>query len=217
MNILKFNKPIFIGLVAFLMLTSCENEEDKAWQAAVSKGSVEAIDSFMLANPESGYKAEADAKKEAMAWAYAKSKNTIYAYKKYLMDYPSGKYKEEVNAQLDSIPAIPVDEESLTVLTTNAFTGKIDYGNQVIQIIYLKFLQIEETTGNIRFVANINASNIRKSIPGSIKMDDFTISFDENTTDKVLLNLVEGKAYKVNNQIVLESINTDQYWRLEQN
>lgn len=214
---LAIYRNIFIGIIVVLLMTSCENDEDRAWKAAISQGSVEAIDSFMLTHPESSYQTEALAKKEDIAWAYAKGKNTIYAYKKYLLDYPKGQYTEEVPKQLDSIPSISVDEESLMILTTNAFTGRIDYGNQVVQIIYLKFLEIQETEGHIRFVANINASNIRKAIPGSIKVDDFTISFDENKEDKVMLDLVSGKAYKINNQIILESVDTDQYWRLEQN
>lgn len=210
-------KNILIGLILISLVTSCENDEDRAWKAAVGQGSLEAIDSFMLTHPESGYKAEALAKKEGIAWAYARGKNTIYAYKKYQMDYPDGQYKEEVPKRLDSIPTISVDEESLMILTSNSFTGRIDYENQVVQIIYLKFLEIQETAGSIRFVANINASNIRKAIPGSIKLDDFTISFEENTQEKVMLNMANGKAYKINNQIVLESVDTDQYWRLEQN
>lgn len=201
---------LFISL-SFILLTACENEEDKAWQQALSQNSSVALDSFLVIYPDSKYKNTVSEKKEDFAWYTAKEKNTIYSYKKYLVDYPAGKYKDEVPARLDSIPSTGIN---LADLTKSTFIGHIDYGNRETQVLAFQFAEITQDSAGVRFWAKINTSDIRKNIEGRIDTNDYLIMFMENTDDKIMLNITDGRAYIQNNKIILESTNVNQYWNL---
>ena len=207
-------QTIFLLLSSFFVLmivTSCQDAEDKAWQEALTNNSMGAIDSFLQIYPESKYKADAAQQKDKYAWYVAKAQNTVYSYKKYLVSHPSGLYKEEVPKYLDSIPHQTI---SLAELTENAFVGSIDYGNRETQIIAFKFAEIQEDDENIRFYAKVNTSDIRKNLEGKINKKDYSVVFMEDPASKTMLNLTDGRIYKKKNKIIIESINISQYWRL---
>lgn len=204
-------KHLFLVCLLGFGLMACSNEEDKAWQAAVQQNTVAAIDSFLQQYPGSKYQSEAASYKEDFAWYAAKAQNTFYAYKKYFVDFPNGKYAKEVAQQLE---AIGTQDISLEELTKSTFVGKIDYGNRETQVLAFRFMEIQRDSAGIRFFAKINTSDIRKTIEGRIDPDDFVIMFMENPDDKIMLNITDGRAYKRDNKIMMESTNVNQYWNL---
>lgn len=195
----------------FLVLVSCQNEEDKAWQQTLSLNSTEAIDSFLLVYPSSKYAADAAVVKEDFSWFSAKQKGTVYHFKKYLVDFPNGKYKDEVANKIDSIDSGPIN---LSELTKSTFVGKIDYGNRETQVLAFRFAEIVEDSTGINFWARINTSDIQKRIEGRIELNNFVIMFSEAPTDQFMLNITDGRAYMQGNKIILESTNVNQYWNL---
>lgn len=204
-------RSLLFSLLMVVLFTACSNEEDKAWELALSQNSDAAIDSFLMAFPDSKYATDAAAHKEDFAWYAAKQKNTVYFYKKYLVDYPNGKYKEEVPTQIESINSSNID---LAELTRSTFIGKIDYGNRETQVLAFRFAEIHKDSVGISFVAKINTSDIRKMIEGRIDPTDVLIMFMENPDDKIMLNITDGRAYKRGNKLILESTNVNQYWNL---
>ena len=204
-------RTLVFYLFFFTLLTSCSNEEDKAWDVALSQNSGSALDSFLLVYPDSKYASDIANHKEDFAWFAAKRKHTVYNYKKYLVDYPNGKYKEMVSTQIDSISSNNINLEELTKST---FIGKIDYGNRAIEVIGFSFSEIRKDSAGIRFIANINTSDNRKTIEGRIDPNGYVIMFMENPGDKTMLNITDGRAYRKDNKIMLESTNVNQYWNL---
>lgn len=204
--------PLFFALLTLLIsLSSCSSEEDKAWKKAVKKNNLSAIDSFFIQYPNSKYKTEATKHKDRIEWAKAKRQETVYALKKYQAEHPQGLYLDSVPSYISNIEYNPID---LANLTQNNFVGKIDYGNRETQIINFSFKQINKDSSGINFTAEINTSDIRKAIRGIINPATNDIIFQENPTDKIMLNLSDGRAYLKGNKIILESINVNQYWRL---
>lgn len=201
---------LLIGLI-FSLLVSCQNEEDKAWESVVQQNSSEAIDSFLVLYPDSKYMKDAQGLKEDYAWFAAKQQNTVYHYKKYLVNYPDGKYKDTVPVALDAINSGAIN---LAELTKSTFVGRIDYGNRETQVLAFRFAEIQQDSAGIRFLAKINTSDIRKDIEGRIESNDYLIMFMENTDDKIMLNITDGRAYLKGNKIILESTNVNQYWNL---
>lgn len=196
---------------ALLVLVSCQNEEDKAWQKALSSNSNIAIDSFLLEYPNSKYTKEAAITQENYSWFAAKQKNTVYFYKKYLVDYPNGLYKEEVPNKIDSVRS---GEVNLSELTKSTFVGKINYGNRETKVIAFHFAEIIQDSTGINFLAKINTSDVQKKIEGRIDLEKYSIMFRENSTDQFMLNITDGRAYAQGNKIILESTNVNQYWNL---
>lgn len=204
-------RSLLFNLFVVALLTACSNEEDKAWEAALSQNSSAAIDSFLITYPDSKYATDAAGHKEDFAWYAAKKKHTIYHYKKYLVDFPNGKYKDAVPNQIDSISSSNID---LAELTQSTFIGKIDYGNRETQVLAFRFAEINKDSAGIGFLAKINTSDIRKMIEGRIDPNDYLIMFMENPDDKIMLNITDGRAYKKGNKLILESTNINQYWNL---
>ncbi len=204
-------RNILLILFSFNLLICCKTAEDEAWQNVLQQNSQEAVDSFLLANPETKYKDEAALKKDEFAWYKARQKNTVYNYKKYAADFPSGIYINEVTSYLDSIPKATID---LIELTTNSFVGKIDYGSRETQIINFKFSEIRQENGSVQFWATINTSDARKMLEGRINLENNSIMFMEDPSSKMMLNLTDGRIYKKQNKIIIESTNISQYWSL---
>lgn len=204
-------RTLLFYLFFFTLLTACSNEEDKAWDVALSQNSGSALDSFLLVYPDSKYTSEVATYKEDFAWYAAKRKHTVYNYKKYSVDFPNGKYKELVAPQIDSIPSNNINLEELTKST---FVGKINYGDREIEVIGFSFAEIRKDSAGIRFIANINTSDYRKTIEGRIDPNGYVIMFMENTGNKSMLNITDGRAYRKGNKIMLESTNVAQYWNL---
>lgn len=198
-------------VITLCLLASCQSEEDKDWEATQSRYSAGAIDSFLQRYPDSKYKDNAKAIEQEINWLMAERTNTIYSYKKYISDYPTGQYQSAVEDKLNTL----VNEEiNLADLTKGSFSGKINYTDIETQILYFKFVEIQEEDNNIRFVAEINTSNIRKSIEGRINKTDYSIMFMEDPDQKEMLNLTDGKIYFRGNKLMIESTNISQYWRL---
>jgi hypothetical protein len=204
-------RTLLFYLFIFTLLTACSNEEDNAWESALSQNSGAALDSFLLVYPDSKYAAEVVTHKEDFAWYAAKQKHTVYNYKKYSVDFPNGKYKDQVSKQIDSIQSNNINLEELTKST---FIGKIDYGNRETEVIAFSFAEIQKDSAGIRFVAKINTSDIRKIIEGRIDPNGYLIMFMENPDDKIMLNITDGRAYRKDNKVMLESTNVNQYWNL---
>ncbi len=204
-------RTLLFYLFFFILLTACSNEEDKAWDAALSQNSGSALDSFLLVYPDSKYASEVATYKDDFAWYAAKHKHTVYHYKKYSVDFPNGKYAEQVSSQIDSISSNNINLEELTKST---FIGKIDYGNRETEVIAFSFSEIRKDSLGIQFIAKINTSDIRKMIEGRIDPNGYLIMFMENPDAKIMLNITDGRAYRKGNKIMLESTNVNQYWNL---
>lgn len=204
-------------LFSLVFLSACgggaSGPETQDWQAASSKGTEAALDSFLLQYPNSSYKAEAESRIEGMLWQFAIEENTVYNYAYYRKRFPNGKHAGEVEAKLQ---AIAKDELDLAYLTSRTFAGVIRHDKDEIQVISLKFAQIEQTGSVVRFVADINASNnIRKMVPGEIQTADNRIVFQEESSDAMLLGISEGRAYVRNGRTLLQSTDPNQYWSLK--
>lgn len=197
-------------LIVFLLI-ACSSEEDIAWENAIAQNSSLAIDSFLLAYPDTKYAEEAEEFKQDYIWYTAKDRNTIYYYKKYLASYPNGKYAAEVPARIDSIEEGNLD---LAQLVKSTFVGKIDYGNRETQVLNFKFIEIKRDSAGISFVARIQTSDIRKIIDGRIDPNNYGIMFMEKD-NTIMLNITDGRAYKKGNKLLLESTNVNQYWNLK--
>jgi hypothetical protein len=192
------------------LLLACTSEEDRAWEAAVAQNSSEAIDSFLLKYPGTKYAGDAEAFKQDYAWFAAKDRNTVYHYKKYLTTYPTGNYADEVPERIRAINQEPLD---LANLTRKSFVGKIDYGNRETQVLSFDFIEIRRDSAGISFTAEIQTPDIRKVIDGRIDPNTYGIMFMEKD-DNVMLNITDGRAYKKDGKLVLESTNVNQYWNL---
>ncbi|MFK7798621.1 MAG: hypothetical protein AB8E82_14310 [Aureispira sp.] len=193
------------------LLIACSSEEDIAWKNAIAQNSGLAIDSFLLAYPETKYVEDAEEFKQDYIWYTAKDRNTIYYYKKYLATYPNGKYAAEVPPRIDSIEE---DNLDLAQLVQSTFVGKIDYGNRETQVLNFKFVEIKRDSAGISFVARIQTSDIRKIIDGRIDPNNYGIMFMEKD-NTIMLNITDGRAYKKGNKLLLESTNVNQYWNLK--
>ena len=198
--------PIF--LFSALSLSSCGGEDQRAWQAIKSDPSIQGIDDFLLKYPDSGHRKAALEQKEDLIWNFANSDNTEYAFRKYKYDYPEGKYADQVD---NKIAAIGADAEiTLETLTQKTFVGVIRYNNaKDVPVLALKFTQIEEAEGEIRFQAAINTNDMRTDVLGTIQKPLYKISFDENA-----LNLSTGRAYFREGRVLLESTDVEQLWRI---
>jgi len=195
-------------------LSSSNDPEDKAWLETTQKGTEAAYDSFLTIYPAGKYSVQAQDRKEEMLWAYAQTENTVYHYLYYKNMYPSGKYSGEVESKINAITS---EEISMAELTERTFAGVIRHNNRDdVEVISLKFRGINQMGNNIEFFADIRASNdVRKKLMGRIEPETFIIQFDEQETDLVYLNLSEGRAYKRNGQLWLESTDPNQYWSMK--
>lgn len=206
----KILAPIL--LFGALTFASCGGDDARAWQAVQSSPSVAAIDTFLAKYPDSGYRKAALQQKEDFVWAMACNDNTEYAYRRYKFDYPEGKYADQVVAKVDAIAIDP--EVGFAQLTSKTFVGTINYGDRQVSVLALQFVRIEEAADVVRFEATINTNDMRKSLLGTINKSNYIISFEENPTDQVTLNLKPGRAYWRESRIWLESTDPAQFWRL---
>ena len=105
---------------------------------------------------------------------------------------------------------------SLSELTAKTFVGTIHQGDKDYDVLSLRFNKIDEQGDNINFTAAVHlSSDIRKQLSGTIVKPNFTISFVENKEDEFTLNLSDGRAYIRKGQILMESIDPNQYWHLK--
>ncbi len=202
--------PIYILLILGISI-ACETQEDQAWQLAKTQNNRLAMDSFMLDYPDSKYASDAQKIQEKYQWFAAKDAHTVYAYKKYLTDHPKGLYSDKVALQLEKIP---LDSLQLANLSRSTFIGKIDYGQHETKVLAFQFTDIRKDSSGIYFLAKINTSEARKDIEGRIDPHNNNISFIENSKNKALLNLTDGRVYARGDKIILESTNIHQYWNL---
>ncbi len=197
------------GFCALFLLSCGAGDDARAWQAVMSSPSQDAIDSFLLKYPNSGYKEAALQKKEDFIWQSALNDNTEFGYRNYQKIYPAGKYNELVQAKIDSIP---LDNITLAALTTQNFVGKISLSGREIQVLSMRFVKIEEAA-TIRFEANINITDARKNLLGSIDKTKMSLSFEENGQEPIL-GLSSARAYIRDKQIWIESTDLNQFWRV---
>ncbi len=205
-----FAKKLYLFHLFLAFCWACGNGDDaRAWQAVMNSPSSDAVDSFLLQYPNSGFKEAALQKKEDFCWQIAINDNTEFAYKNYQKIYPAGKYNELVQNRLDSIP---VDNLMLLSLTTQNFVGKISLNGREIQVLSMRFVKIEEAE-NIRFEATINLPDKRKNLLGTINKTNMSFLFEENGQEPIL-GLSTARAYLRDKQIWIESTDLNQYWRV---
>lgn len=202
-------------LVGILALSGCSSEEGEAFAYAEKQNNLAALDSFMEVYPNGSYLQEALKRKEWLHWEKAKYEGTVFYYKKYLLDYPQGEY---LQAAMDSLQVLQPTPLDFTKLLELRFVGLIDYGDVEKDVLSMRFthLNVPELDSVIQFKANINLPDIRKDLEGHINKNNNRIHFKENENDKVKINLSAGRLYFQKGQLVIESVEPKQYWRLRQ-
>jgi hypothetical protein len=212
------NKLFLLALLfAATCLVSCAGGgselENAAWKEARKENTLEAIDSFLLKFPETTKKAQIAKARDGMLWQTALLSDSEFYYRSYLAEFPQGKHKVDAEKKLSEMPN---DNVNLGELTAKTFVGTIHQGDKDYDVLSLRFDKIEEQGDNIKFTAAVHlSSDIRKQLSGTIVKPNFTISFVENDEDEFTLNLTDGRAYIRNGEIMMESIDTKQYWHLK--
>jgi hypothetical protein len=202
------NMPKF--LIFCLFLYACNQGDDaRAWQLVMNSPSLDAMDTFLLKYPDSGYKEAALQKKEDFLWQSAINDNTEFGFKNYQKIYPTGKFSELVQLKIDSILT---DDIGLASLTSRTFVGKMNVNGKEIMVLSMRFIKIEEAE-IVRFEVTINTSDTRKNLLGTIDKNKAVFKFEENGLTPVL-GLTTARAYLRDKQIWLESTDINQFWRL---
>ena len=211
---MKELKNIILTFFCLGIFACGSSEETKAWEAAKVQASEDAIDAFLAKYPESGYQEEAKKYKEHLLWEYALLENTCYHFLEYKSQYPEGKYVAQAQNIIDSLQKEYTI--NLAQLTQNRFTGYIQHDKQDLEILSLRFVQIQESADEVLFVADVTlSSNLRKNLQGRIDLARAIIYFEEDTTDDFLAQLGRGAVYIRGNQILIESIVLGSYWKLK--
>jgi len=193
-------------------------QEAEAWKEASQKNSLKALDSFLVAFPETKLKPEIAKRREGMLFQVAKVENTEYHYKKYLKEFPQGKRKKEMEEKLKTLPNDAIAAETMQNKT---FVGSIRYldgSKPDIEVLALKFSAIEDLGNEIRFRAAIHlTADVKKELTGIIQKPQMSIKFEEGNDDTFLLDLPNGRAYMREGQLVMESTDPEkkQYWRVK--
>lgn len=211
----------FLWLPLALLLFSCgpnvSPEEEAAWQAAKKANSLAALDSFVSQYPEHSFKEQLANKKERLLFAEAQMENRVYFYKKYLADFPEGKRKVEAQEALANIQK-SIKLPSKEILTAKPFVGKVEYEHAADkEILSMKFVEFKETDGS--FLADVHLSNdIRCQVTGRIEQQaPYTIMFLEQVGEQqdFVLDLSPALPYLKNGELIIESVDPKQYWRLK--
>lgn len=213
-----------LPLLLILSLIACGGgaastpEEAEAWKEASQKNSLKALDSFLIAFPQTKLKPEIAKRREGMLFQVAKVENTEYHYKKYLKEFPQGKRNKEVEEKLK---ALGNDEIAVESMRNKTFVGSIRYldgSKPDIEVLALKFSDIEDSGNEIRFKAAIHlTADVKKEMTGIIQKPQMSIKFEEGSDDTFLLDLPDGRAYMRDGQIVMESTDPEkkQYWKVK--
>ncbi|WCL81056.1 hypothetical protein PPO43_13865 [Saprospira sp. CCB-QB6] len=211
----------FLWIPLALLLFSCgpsaSPEEQAAWETAEKANSLAALDSFVLQYPEHNFQEELAAKKERLLFAEAKMENRVYHYKKYLAEFPEGKRKAEAQEALANIQK-SIKLPSKEILTAKPFVGKVEYENAADkEILSMKFVELNEADGS--FLADVHLSNdIRCQITGRIEQQaPYTMLFLKQVGEQqdFILDLSPALPYLKNGELIIESVDPKQYWRLK--
>ena len=147
---------------------------------------------------------------ERKDWNIAIDKNTEFYYRKYLTNHPNGEYTALAFDMMDSIYNAPIDESEL--LGTR-FTGKYTQSADR-KVFSMRFDDITPNGGDLDFKCSINMGAQRKILIGSIDRNDYMISFEELGEDYPKLSITNGRVYKREGKIFIESTDVEQYWVL---
>ncbi len=200
-----------------LLLFSCSSAsseaEAEAWAQASKKNSLEALDSFLAAYPNTSHSKEIAKRREGILWQIAERNQTEYHYRYYLDQFPQGKHQDEANANLQAIPNKEID---FGMFSSKTFVGTIRYENeQELEVLALQFKSIDESPSSVRFQASVHLSqDIKKELWGNIELPSLQVVFEEKTEDEFILGLSNGRIYTRDGNIFLESIDPKQYWIL---
>lgn len=193
-----------------LFFAACNHGPDHgAWNYAQAQNNLEALDSFMITYPASGYISDAQARKEQLTWQLAEHKRREFGLKKYLAQYPSGEYQAEAQALLDTLTPNPID---LKIMGSTRFVGLIDYGAKQLKVISMRFTKLQHQDDTTRFSATINTEKVRKDLSGYIDKNNY-IYFEEAPNSNPVLGIAKGRVY-MHDALIIESVNPDQYWSL---
>lgn len=212
---MKKFKTLLLLMVILPLCIACEpNEESKAWDTAQKLGTTSAMDTFLARYPNTSHRGEAQKIKEDLLWQYALLNNTRYYYSDYINKYPEGKHKKQAQLLKDSLEQN--QGISLSELTENRFTGYVKHHAEDLEILSMRFTQIQDKSTGIAFVADITlSSNLRKQLPGHIDLSTSSIEFFEKEEDDFFVQLGKGAIYRRNGNILIESVELGNYWSLK--
>lgn len=210
----RWDKLIIFVFTVLFLFAGCKNSlEDKKWRLIRSQDKWVMYDSFLIAYPNSIYKKEALDKMEELFWVEVKNKNTVYFYLTYLNRFSDGKYAEEATKRIGELPITAL---SLTELESKRFIGKSEYSpTNNAQMFSLRFKNCRDKDSIITMEASINLGVAHKNTPCFLQKNDMTIHFLEKNSDEFRLGLGVGKIYKTGQELFIETVLTNEYWRIE--
>ncbi len=215
--ILLFSSVFILGCSAF----RGNPEEKKALDQAMKINTLAALDAFLENYPETIFKEVVADRRETILFGIAINEKTEYHLNKYLQEFPQGKRKENIQNELDVISKLTDKPLSIDDLNDKTFVGSIHYLDEKpahIEILTLNLSNPEINSEEISFNANVHLGlDLKKELKVIIEKNKMSIKFVELESDEFLLELPEGRFYKINNQIIVESViaNSSKYWILK--
>lgn len=206
---MKALKLFCITSALSLLLIGCNSEEKKAYQKALDKGSVEAIDSFLSIFPNSAYKEDILKKQEELCWKFASQENTVFGYKDYMNRFPDGSKVEAANKAITQMPLL--DPLPTRWMSDSTFVGQLKLGPDP-QLVAIKFKRIFPVADSLHFVANVNSVQMHQNVKGYIDIKKNVVYFAQNNDFSFIAS--PGRVYVRNNQIFMESTDLNQYWKV---
>ena len=211
-------KLVFLAFFALTLLGCTPKgspEEEIAWKKALESNTITALDSFLIAFPESKHKNEIAAKRDGILYQNAVAENTVYHLKYYLKEFPQGKYKKEITGKLENLK---VDAINFDDLDQKTFIGSMKYFDRkdaTLDILTIKFSAAADLGNTIEYKAAVNlTSNLKKDLKAIVQKNNLSIKFVESTEDEFLLEIPEGRIYVKNKEIIIEStdVSAPAYW-----
>ena len=130
---------------------------------------------------------------------------------------------EKISANSMQIEALANIQKSIKlpskeILTAKPFVGKVEYENAADkEILSMKFVELNEADGS--FLADVHLSNdIRCQITGRIEQQaPYTMLFLKQVGEQqdFVLDLSPALPYLKNGELIIESVDPKQYWRLK--
>lgn len=201
-----------IALLSFF-LSACGSMPDKtAWDRVQGHLTADTLEWFLKEYPNSEYHKDASAKLEDIYWKEASYRNTVFFYLKYANRFPKGQYLDNA---MRMVSELPKDAISLQELENGAFIGQLEVKGEEPHLLSLRFGKTvkDVETDTLQFVADLNIGDQKTELRGFIETFDNSVHFLQGDSLNRIL-YTNGKLYKRDGKLFMESTGTEQYWML---
>lgn len=217
---LILNVSFFLSLI---LLISCgsqkgSSEEEQAWNETQQKNTLSAYDSFLADYPDTKKKDEVAQRREASLFGMATLDKTEYYLRKYLQEFPQGKRKKEVENELKKLEKSSVSPDEAISKTYVGSVRYLDGSSPDMEIFSVTISDLEDLGDEMKCkITVLLSSDVKKVMEGKIQKSKMSIKFVEDESEDFLLELPEGRFYKKDNNIYIESVDPSQkvYWILK--